>query len=147
MYCKTLYNSISSEIKRCVEINNYCQIRCDEKIPRVENILNFSCARDCVRTSQINQGKSELSKLISKQKWIPKINEKCDFFPEGEIQYRVGIVKKILNKNNRQILTVKYLEDAFNSEKAELEFPSPRLVKCGEKLKARSDCKFKKIKN
>ena len=62
--------------------------------------------------------------------WVSKINQ-----------------KKILNKNKRQILTVKYLEDAFNSEKAELEFPSPRLVKCGEKLKARSDCKFKKIKN
>jgi len=49
IYCRDTFDNDRSEVDRCLEPHFYCQIRCDDKIPIYENVLNFSCFNDCVR--------------------------------------------------------------------------------------------------
>ena len=109
LYCRNVYNSIISEIQRCIEIHNYCQLRCDESIPKVENILNYSCSKDCIRTAHLAEGKNELSRLINMDKWNHKKNDKCDFLPNGKKIYRMCIVKKVRRKGKKKEVKVKNL--------------------------------------
>ena len=108
-------------------------------------MLNFACSKDCTRTAHLAEGRSELSKLMEKVQWKPKKNDKCDFQPSGEKTYRMCIVKEVKSNKNKKLVSVKYLVDPTTYKKAVVEYPSKRLVQCGEKLSARNDCKFKTV--
>jgi hypothetical protein len=142
-----MFNFISSEIQRCVDIRNYCQIRCDQNIPSVENILNYSCSRDCVRRANTKEGKkdkiTELARLIKSSGWKPKKNDKCDFLPERESTYRMCVVRKVRRRGHKKIVYIKYMKNSLKYKKAKVEYPSERLKKCGRELTARKDCNYK----
>jgi hypothetical protein len=144
IYCYGLFSLMKEEIPRCMEIHNYCRIRCDKLIPTVENILNYSCQRDCVRTANILENKrDELAKLAGIGGWKPKKGEKCDFLPKGETIYRMGLIKEVENKGNKTVVTVDYLEAGSSTIKAQVNFPTKDLQRCGEALSSRTDCMLK----
>jgi len=141
IFCFDMFNLMKEEIPRCMEIHNYCRIRCDKLIPTVENILNFSCQRDCVRQANILESKKdELSRLAKFGSWTPKKNEKCEYLPKGEKTYRMCVVKGVENKSKKLVVTVEYLIEGNTTAKAEVNFPSKDLKRCGEELTARMDC-------
>jgi len=141
IYCFGLFNLMQEEIPRCMEIHNYCRIRCDKHIPLVENILNYSCQRDCVRTSNILENKGDgLPKNTGG--WVPKKNEKCDYLPKGEKIYRMCFVKEVQKVGGKTKVHIEYLVDGSMTSKAEVKLPSKNLKRCGEALTARMDCKL-----
>jgi len=141
-YCLNLFTEMRDEIDRCKEINNYCQIRCDLIIPPVENILNFSCNRDCVRTSNIvNSQRNELDRLASD--WMPKKGEKCDFLPQGDKFYRICVIKDVYKKKGKLVADIVYVEKPGKQYRATVEVGSEKLKRCGEELTARLDCNLK----
>jgi hypothetical protein len=143
IYCYGLFSLMKDEIPRCMEVHNYCRIRCDKMIPTVENILNFSCQRDCVRTANVLENKIGMKFITKEGEWIPKKGDKCDFQPPGDKNFRMGVVREIENKGNSLMVKVQYIIDGTNSAKAEVKFPSNSLKKCGEALTARLDCMLK----
>ena len=144
IYCYGLFSLMKDEIPRCMEVHNYCRVRCDKMIPTVENILNFSCQRDCVRTANVLESKNNGLALLKKEgAWVPKKGEKCDFLPPGEKNYRMGVIKEVENKSKSITVKVQYLIEGTNTAQAQVEFPSDSLKRCGEALTARLDCKLK----
>jgi len=131
------------KINQCTEIHRYCKSRCDEHIPYVENILNFSCFRDCVRFSNSLEAKviEFKRKLV---KWGPKKNDKCDYKPNGAENYRLCVITKVRNKGSTKLIDLKYLDDKNNFVMTQTYYPNDNIKKCGEKLINRSDCNFKK---
>jgi len=142
IYCFGLFNLMQEEMPRCMEIHNYCRIRCDKLVPVSENILNYSCQRDCVRTSNILENKSGELKLSKGTGWVPKKGDKCDYLPKGEKVYRMCLVKGVEKRGAKTNVNIEYLIDGSATSKAEVKFPSKSLKKCGEALSARNDCKL-----
>lgn len=144
IFCNDYFNLMKKEIPRCMEIHNYCRIRCDKLISTVESILNFSCQRDCVRTANTLESKTdELSRLGKRGQWVPKPKEKIDFLPRGETTFRMAFVKSIERKEKKLVVTVEYLVDGKNTSVSEVNFPSNNLKRCGQALTARQDCMLK----
>jgi len=144
IYCKNLFNSLRNEVKRCSQIHTYCMIRCDSKISRKENLLNFSCHRDCVRTANILDSKRDaLAELLMKQDWKPKKGDKCDFLPSGEVNFRMCKITKVEDKGSKANVTLKYTNDGSKYDVVELVWPNENLKQCGTKLTNRSDCLVK----
>ena len=50
-YCKTKFVFDELAIQECELSYNYCQLCCNDMIPLNENILNYSCWKDCVTVS------------------------------------------------------------------------------------------------
>jgi len=145
IFCYGIFSNIKDEINRCIEIHNYCRIRCDKIIPTVENILNYSCQKDCVRSSNILENKKdEMSKLSKSGLWIPKPGDKCDYKPGGENSFRMCVIKNV-TKGKKMKISLEYLADGMKSLKAEIKYPNPNdnLKRCGEALTARMDCAMK----
>ena len=144
IYCKELFNYLKDEIERCIEIHNFCQIKCDSYFPRKENILNFSCTRDCVKRANILESNTDkLSELLKNDIWVPKIKEKCDYRLPGENFYRMGIITEITQIGRKTRIRLKYMQDGNNYSKAEIFYPNKNLKRCGEELTARTDCMIK----
>jgi len=141
IYCKELFNSLRFEVTRCVEIHNYCQLRCDKKFSKVENLLNFACQRDCVKMANIVDSKKDaLSDLLKKSGWIPKKGEKCDYKPKGEDSYRLCLIKDVVQRGTNKIIVIQYNPDGNAKIKAEIKWPDKNLNQCGSKLTNRMDC-------
>jgi len=144
LFCQRVFNSLREEIERCTEIHNFCQIKCDSWFPRKENILNFSCSRDCAKkANSLESQVDKLGELLKKQKWVPKPKDKCDFKPEGQKFYKMGIIHKVVQRGKKKVVTVKYQTDDFKQAKASVIFPAKNLKKCGLALTARKDCQMK----
>ena len=141
IYCNDMFKLLKEEIPRCMQIHTYCRIKCDKVIPPVESILNFSCQRDCVRTANILENKKdELSRLAKIDQWIPKRNQKIDFLPNGEKNYRMGFVREVESKKGKMVIIVEYLIHGNKTAKGQINFPSKNIKQCGEVLTARRDC-------
>ena len=152
IYCKSFYGQ-SKEMYICKEIHNYCQLRCNEYINKRENILNYNCIKSCIKDSKsktkikntkIIQSEKEKSLEMQKNKWIPKISEKCDFKPDegnstGEWVPCV-ISKVMISENDNVFLEIKYTFDKLKDKKKTLIYPSPLITHCGQMLIMRNDC-------
>ena len=145
IYCRELFDNQLDEIHRCMELRFYCQIKCDNIIPREENILNFACFNDCVRSS--NQVKNyallPIVKSVSKTNvWIPKPHDKCDFKPYGNNFFRMCVIKKVTvtASPDKYIVEVLYRDYDRNILMAQVKFPGPELFQCGTVLSKRNDC-------
>jgi len=83
-FCKRrFYGYPFEKVVDCVEIHNYCRLRCDDRINKRENTLNYFCYKRCYRLAlqkEIieNLGKTkEFKKFIEKNSnWLPKEKEK-----------------------------------------------------------------------
>jgi len=72
----------------------------------VENILNYSCQKDCVRSSNILENKKdEMSKLSKSGLWIPKPGDKCDYKPGGENSFRMCVIKNVTKGKKNENFT------------------------------------------
>ena len=111
IYCRDIFDNEKEEIQRCIDPHFYCSIRCDELISTVENLLNLSCFNDCVRTSNTELAKKQgqsLKTVMGNHTWIPKQNDKCDYKPNDEEQYRMATIKSVKRKGDDFIVTVSY---------------------------------------
>lgn len=141
IFCRELFDNSSDEVQRCMEIRFYCQIKCDNIIPREENILNFACFNDCIRTSQGNIGfLSKNKKIFSNILWNPKSHDKCDFKPHGSNFFRMGVIKKATGEYPNIIVEVLYRDYDRNILSALVKFPNKDLLQCGSVLTRRNDC-------
>jgi len=138
-FCQETY-SVKNEIRRCVEPQFYCRLKCDEQIPTIENILNFNCFRDCVKKIKANHNDFN----VQKTPWAPKLGEKIDFLPKNEKDFKPAAISSIKEKKVKGKLVktylITYFDEAGNSLKASSPFPDKSIVKCSEKLKIRKDC-------
>jgi len=130
-----------------MEAHNFCQLKCNESIPKRENVLNYHCYKYCVKDSKTKviktsnldvENKSDSNKSMI---WSPRVKEKCDFKPEkadvGWVPCLILKVKRYEDLKESVLITYKL----NNKVKTMIIiFPSPLLVKCGMKIKSRKDC-------
>jgi hypothetical protein len=132
-WCNQVFKSHEMERLRCLEDHVYCKMRCDDVIPIVENILNFTCFKEClhkIRLSDISYKPLDLD-----QKWNPSAGERVDFVLLGESENRPGVILEILK--GEQAL-VSYISDDGEDSKSIVSVRS--IFKCGQKLFRRTDC-------
>ena len=144
IYCRESFYQDLESISRCLNIHFYCRLRCDEIIPSVENILNYSCLKDCIRAA-FNISKTDGRIQEFNLKYIPKINSKIDYKPLDSPNYRRGIIKKIKTVNLKTILGIEYFDENGSKINILQEFPNQNIKRCGSVLKLRSDCNKNKI--
>jgi hypothetical protein len=150
-YCKTIYNEVHQQ-SECKEYHNYCEKRCNDSIHTRENILNFTCQRQCVKDAQMREKIANLQMSenvgfgISNQVWSPKEKEKCDYKPD---EFGAFWVPCYINevKNNVNDPEQKYLQIKFKVSDlvkiVNLLYPNISVKQCGAALKGRDDCEKK----
>jgi len=150
IYCRDVFDNEKVEVERCMDPHFYCQIRCDEIVPTNENILNFACFNDCVRTSNLelaNKMKNSLKNIVGSHVWTPKKGDKCDYKPKGEEVFRMCTIKSVKKRGEDLYVKLSFEGDEVGDGVNDLKFPDSSLKKCGEALSKRNDCQpLKKAK-
>jgi hypothetical protein len=132
-WCNQLFKSHEMERLRCLEDHVYCKLKCDDVIPPVENILNFTCFKECMHKIRLSD--ITLLKIESHGKWSPSVGDKVDFIPIGETQPRAGVILELIRGEQAAI---SYLNDYGEESKSIASVGS--IFKCGRKLSLRTDC-------
>jgi hypothetical protein len=139
LYCMKTYRHEKTEIDSCLIPQNYCKLKCDEYIPETENILNFSCWKDCIQKIRIEKNEIKVEKSFD-----PQINDKVDFVPKGNSSYRPGIIVdrkyKSLDNGEKQVKYFVSFNDGIENSTQGVFMSEKRLFKCSTILLARNDC-------
>jgi hypothetical protein len=140
LYCSNTYRHEKSEIDSCLIPQNYCKLKCDEHIPETENILNFSCWKDCIQKIKLEMNEIKVQKIFD-----PQINEKVDYLPQGKSSYRPGIIVnkkyKVLGNGEKKLeYFVSFFDGIENPLTQGVFISDNRLTKCSAVLSTRSDC-------
>jgi len=159
-YCTKEFMPNDPNLKYCLMPRVYCKIRCDDHIPPIENILNYNCMKDCLKTVKEEDGKtkeveakSQKPKEEDKELPGPKPGLKLDFLPpfgKSNQDYTPGTVKNVKEIGGKWFVDIEY-ENGFNNLQIDnnLEYPGDgkRLKKCKSVLTRRTDCDDPKDKN
>jgi hypothetical protein len=152
-YCKTLHNDVN-DINMCKEFHNYCRTRCNAYIHKRENILNFSCQKECIKDSIMKEKIANIQMTeslgfgINNQVWSPKEKEKCDYKPDDFGAYWVPCyimeVRNDVNDPEAKYLQIKF-KVADTEKMITMKYPNITIKQCGVALTGRDDCGNKAI--
>lgn len=141
IYCRMTFDNEPTHTTRCMEVHNYCKIRCDELIPPEENIINFACLQDCVRKANSIEAQNDKSSpkiYINNNKWTPKIGEKCDYKPLDTPYILPCIVVSLNQKKTLARISCDKISDKVIIN---VQIPNKNLTECGKLLGDRTDCR------
>lgn len=153
-YCKSEFMADDPNLKYCLMPRVYCKIRCDDQISPIENIANYNCFKDCMRTLKEDDAKikkaaeAELLKIKKNDKELPspKVGTKVDFLPpygKSNQDFTPGTIKEVKISGSKFYVDISY-ETGFNNVQVDsnLEYPGDgkRIQKCKTVLTRRSDC-------
>lgn len=51
-FCKKLYGTFKAGLEKCVHLYNFCNTCCDYVLPKILNIYNFACYRQCINEAK-----------------------------------------------------------------------------------------------
>jgi hypothetical protein len=139
IHCMEVYDQDIQYIRRCVEVYFYCKLRCDEIIPSVENILNYSCFKDCKQTA-FNLGKKIQSLDDKTREYIPKANDKVDYKPADSPNFRQAVIKEVKTVKDKIVVEISYEDQEGKNTITEDNFNGENIKKCGVELSLRNDC-------
>ena len=62
-FCKKLFGTFLPGLEKCVHLYNYCNTCCDYTIPKILNIYNFACYRQCINEAKALERRKNQEKL------------------------------------------------------------------------------------
>ena len=157
-YCSNEFLPEDPNLKYCELPRVYCRIRCDDLIDPIENIANYNCYRDCVKTvheedlklkgspQDLNRKQAESSELEQ-----PYVGLKVDFMPPygtSDQHYTPGVIKDVKSFGGKFRVDVEYEKGENLILSNNIEYPGDgvKIKKCRSKLMKRSDCEDQKNK-
>lgn len=138
-FCKKIYDKMDPNYAICTEPHTFCQLGCDNIVPRVENIINFKCYSQCVKSISIRLSPPNAQEK-KKAVFNPKEADLIDYLLPGNESYRPAKVLQVFQQNKKHVLKVEYTSDDGDVKTNEVVFPSDDVKRCGSKLPARRDC-------
>eukprot|EP00340_Litonotus_pictus_P002490 CAMPEP_0170519088 /NCGR_PEP_ID=MMETSP0209-20121228/4623_1 /TAXON_ID=665100 ORGANISM="Litonotus pictus, Strain P1" /NCGR_SAMPLE_ID=MMETSP0209 /ASSEMBLY_ACC=CAM_ASM_000301 /LENGTH=1885 /DNA_ID=CAMNT_0010804883 /DNA_START=79 /DNA_END=5736 /DNA_ORIENTATION=- len=145
-HCRKMFKTNPNEIERCIEPHIYCKYMCDTDIKVRENISNYGCFSNCVKSIK-NMSKPS---VVGGSSWVPSIGEKVDYKQSGETMYikaKVTSVRDDINVANGKVVALHYLTYEQEEMDAEEKWVpgGVNIKKCGSMLVQRNDCNSRDI--
>ena len=149
-YCKEIFVNDQVQIERCQRPHIYCKYKCDSIMSKLQNIINYSCYIDCVRQTKVEIINSNITKTEENKKedepinflnWVPTLNAKCDYKPDGMDSFVNAIVKKLTEVDGKKFASLEYQNSDGTLRNVNVEYPSVNLLECGKGIVVRTDCK------
>lgn len=145
-YCNQQYELIPTEIPKCKSPYNYCQLKCQSFFPQFDNLMRFTCFRQCTNT-MIKKNSPIDSGSPVERKFELKIGKMIDYIPLSSRKslWTKGTVMKIEKvQDDKSIVEIMYIDpdDDFKEKKESVVFPSEdgKIASCGSHLTKRKDC-------
>ena len=141
-FCQDIFLDDKLEVTRCKRPHLYCKFRCDALISHIENVRNFGCYRDCLKTIQSVPVKKPAPEAFN-WSWSPKIGDKCDYKPEGSQVYYACQVKGLMNEESekKKFANIDYITSDGDKRSLHVNYPNSNFVPCGKGIPIRKDCK------
>ncbi len=142
-YCDDLFSEDKMNFHRCLDPHMYCMFKCNGHINEIENILNFNCYSDCVKSALNEPVKGLNSKnkeAVNYLKFIPKVKDKCDFKPSGEKTFFSCVVMALSQIKKEKFVKIVYTTPNQKKREVFVQYPNSSLLACGKGLKIRTDC-------
>lgn len=148
-YCKEIFVDDKIQIERCVRPHIFCKYKCDSVISKIQNLINYSCYVDCVRQTKVEliataavtkTDEAKKDPPVNFMTWVPTLNAKCDYKPEGLNTFVNCVVKGLTESEKKKFATIEYQNIDGTQRKVNVEYPNVNLLQCGKGLKVRTDC-------
>lgn len=145
-YCTDLFVDDKIQINRCARPHIFCHYKCDSLISPIMGIVNYSCFQDCVRETKV-EGVIDPNKVEKKEAppvnfmtWVPTLNAKCDYKPDGLKTFVNCVVKGLTEDGTKKFAKVEYKTTDGTARTVNVEYPNVNLLECGKGLTVRKDC-------
>jgi len=120
--------------------HNYCKYRCNEIINRIENIRNYSCYTDCIKSVKNVIVIKPIPPPPNFGKWKPKLHDKCDYMPNGDVLFIPCVVVGIEQIGKINFAKIEFVSRNGHKSQLNVEYPNKKFLKCGEGIRMRKDC-------
>lgn len=140
LFCRSVFLDDKEQVSRCKNPHAYCDYKCSDDIPDIQNIWKYHCFTDCTKKIK-NENKP---KKIYPQKsfiWQPVVKDKCDYKPSGENLYVPCSVDSLSKIDKTKFATISYKTQSGEERKVHIQYPDISFMKCGDGIPVRKDCK------